>query len=95
MAFRLEWTPEATANLADLERDQAKLRKVRKALGLLEQDPRYPGLNSHKYESMTGPKREDAWESYVENKTPAAYRLFWCYGPGAGTLTIIAITPHP
>jgi hypothetical protein len=34
-------------------------------------------------------------EAYVENKTPAAFRVFWCYGPNRDELTILAITPHP
>jgi len=31
----------------------------------------------------------------VENRTPSAFRVFWYYGPGKDTLTILAITPHP
>jgi hypothetical protein len=69
---------------------------VRKTLGLLEtQGPRYPGLNSHPYSSLQGPNGEDVWESYAENKTPAAFRVFWYYGPGRGVITVVAITPHP
>jgi len=36
------------------------------------------------------PDRE-AW--LWENKTPGAYRIFWCYGPEKGEMTIIAIHP--
>jgi len=38
---------------------------------------------------------EKVFEAYVQNKTPGAYRLFWCYGPDKGQITLIAITPHP
>jgi hypothetical protein len=38
---------------------------------------------------------EKVWEAYIQNNTPGAYRLFWCYGPGAGQITVIAMTPHP
>ncbi|KIE04099.1 hypothetical protein NF27_JN00050 [Candidatus Jidaibacter acanthamoeba] len=38
---------------------------------------------------------EGILEAYVENKTPAAYRIFWHYGIGKGVIAIIAITPHP
>jgi hypothetical protein len=31
----------------------------------------------------------------AQNKTPGADRIFWCYGPEKGEMTIIAITPHP
>jgi glycine cleavage system aminomethyltransferase T len=48
-----------------------------------------------KFNSLTGPKGEDVFEAYVENRTPAAYRVFWCYGPEQEEITILAITPHP
>jgi len=35
------------------------------------------------------------WESYVENKTPSAWRVWWIYGQGEGGITIITIGPHP
>jgi hypothetical protein len=95
MAFDLHWTPKAEEHLAELEKDQAKLKKVRKTLGLLERDPQYPGLNSHKYDSLKGPDGVDIWASYVENNTPAAFRVFWFYGVGAGVITVVAITKHP
>lgn len=34
-------------------------------------------------------------EASIQNKTPGAYRLFWCYGPDRDRITIIAITTHP
>jgi hypothetical protein len=80
----------------------AKLKKVRRTLALLEQDPRYPGLHSHQYENFPGLPKAKIWDSYVENKTPSAWRIFWMYGPNEtvdGTeiavITILAITPHP
>jgi hypothetical protein len=75
--------------------DGRKFRKIRKTLGLLSQDPRHPGLNSHKRQAEKGPGGEDVWESYVENNTPSAWRVFWYYGPAPGTVTVFAITPHP
>jgi len=35
------------------------------------------------------------WQSYLENRTPAAGRIFWAYGPGKGEITILAVEPHP
>ena len=29
------------------------------------------------------------------NNTASAYRVFWFYGPGNNTITIVAITAHP
>ena len=95
MAFKLIFTTEAKGQLLGLEADETKLKRVRRCLGLLETDPRYPGLNSHKYSGVRSLDNRDLWESYVENKTPAAWRVFWCYGPDAAEITIVAITAHP
>ena len=54
-----------------------------------------PGLNTHKYSSIQGKNGEEVFESYVENKTPGAFRVFWHYGPDRQEITIVAITPHP
>jgi len=35
------------------------------------------------------------FQSYLENNTPAAGRLFWAYGPDQGDITVLAIEPHP
>ena len=98
MRFRLLFTREATENLDRLEADQGlskRLKAVRKALALLETNPRHPGLSTHKFTSLRGPDGEDVFEAYAESKTPAAYRIFWIYGPEQGEITVIAITSHP
>ena len=98
MAFALLFTKEASANLENLEHDAGlakRLKAVRKTLALLESNPRHSGLQSHKFQSLSGPKGEDVFEVYAEQATPAAYRVFWCYGPSKGEITIIAITSHP
>ena len=96
MAFLIVRTESAVKVMEELEqKEERKFRKVRKTLGLLSQDPKYPGLNSHKREAEKGPNGEDIWESYVENNTPGAWRVFWYYGPEAGAITVFAITPHP
>ena len=94
----LKFTAQADADLARLERDKGlakRLKAVRKALGLLESNPRHPGLNTHEYSSLQGANGEKIFEAYAENNTPAAYRIFWHYGPGKDVITIVAITPHP
>ena len=95
--FRLLFTVEAQAVLKDLESPQyaKKLKKVRRTLGLIQADPMYPGLRSHKYRSLHGLGGEDIWDSHVENRTPGAWRVFWHYGPGADSITIVTIGPHP
>lgn len=96
MQFRLEYQPEAEETLANLQQtDPKKYKKVLKTLGLMQTHLRHPGLKTHKYDSLSGPDEEEVFEAYVENKTPAAFRVFWYYGPGKNVITILAITPHP
>jgi hypothetical protein len=98
--FRLELAPRAAQELHDLEhhkdrKDLAKLKRVRNCLGLLERNPKHPSLKTHEYSSITGANGEKVWEAYVENNTPAAWRVFWHYGPPKTVITVVAITPHP
>lgn len=101
MAYVLRFAKQASGMLDALQDDasqQARLRKVRKALGRLERDPRYPGLHSHHYESFPADRDVKVWDSYVENHTPSAWRIFWQYGPdenGHRVITVLYIGPHP
>ena len=96
MNFRLIFVPTAIAVLKALEKEQPQeYRKVLKTLALMETNLRHPGLNTHKYSSIQGKNGEEVFESYVENKTPGAFRVFWHYGPDRQEITIVAITPHP
>jgi len=72
-------------------------KQVEKCVRLLLENPRHPGLQTHEYLSIESPhdKNEKVFEAYIQNRTPGAYRLFWCYGPKHGEITIVAITPHP
>ncbi len=73
-----------------------KIKKIRLALKKMMENPRHPGLHTHKYNSVKkASNNEDVFQSYLENKTPGAYRIFWYYGPEENQITILAITPHP
>ena len=96
MPFQLKLVPKVEETIADLAaRDRRRHRKATKCLGLLEADPTYPGLNSHPYENVKGPLGETVWESYLENKTPSAWRVWWFYGPEQGHITVVDMGPHP
>lgn len=71
--------------------------QVHKTLTLLADNPKHPGLQTHAYSSLAHPfeARGKVFEAYAQNRTPGAYRVFWCYGPAKKQITIIAITPHP
>ncbi len=96
MHFRLIFQPTAKIALTELEaHNDKKLKKVLKTLALMETNLRHPSLQTHKYTAIQGQNGEEVFESYVENKTPAAFRVFWHYGPNQQEITVIAITPHP
>lgn len=82
---------------AKSSRDERLFKQVHKCVSLLAENPRHPSLNTHEYHSLAHPfnPQEKVFEAYVQNRTPGAYRVFWCYGPEAGQITMIAITPHP
>lgn len=72
-------------------------KQVHKCISLLLANPRHPGLQTHPYDSLDHPYdgSQKVFEAYAQNRTPGAYRVFWCYGPKNGEITLIAITPHP
>jgi hypothetical protein len=98
MKFELVFTEYADEKMDELEAAKDKkavLKAVNKILGFMETNLRHPSLHTHKYDEMEGPNGEDVFESYAQNKTPGAYRIFWHYGPGKGTITVLEIGPHP
>lgn len=98
MTFDLLFTEQAETDLTDLENSKhliKRLKAVRKALGYLQNNPRHPSLNTHKFSSLPSVNGKEIFEAYTENNTPVAYRIFWHYGPKKNEITIIAITPHP
>ena len=96
---------QAEASLKNRERNQrAKagkaeglFKQIEKCVRLLAANPRHPGLNTHEYDSIENPydRKQKVFDAYAQNQTPGAYRVFWCYGPGKGEITIITITAHP
>ena len=61
----------------------------------LSSDPKYPGLCTHDIEALTKRYGKKVWQSYLENRKPAAGRIFWVYGPNKSDITIIGLEPHP
>jgi hypothetical protein len=105
MVRALRFSDEAKAQLAALEKSPATaavLKQVRKALGYLQQNPAHPGLHTHEFTSLSTPERR-IFESYAQNQSPGAYRIFWRYGPDEydirkkriPVITIAFVIPHP
>jgi hypothetical protein len=91
--------PESTgkAQRRKKSKQEGLFAQVIKCLSLLENNPRHPSLQTHEFTSIEHPYKKGGkvFEAYVQHRTPGAYRVFWCYGPGKGEITLIAITPHP
>ena len=96
--FKLIRTDEAKATYNSLKADASQKKRykaVKKTLNFLAMNPRHRSLQTHEYMSLKGPNGEKVFEAYAEQNTPAAYRVFWYYGPSKGVITIVAITSHP
>jgi hypothetical protein len=98
--YELVFTVSARRELERLERTAhhaGLVKQIKKSLGYLQHNPRHPSLQTHSYMSIEHPynPKEQVFEAYAQHHTPSAYRIFWCYGPKKGHITIIAVTPHP
>jgi len=69
--------------------------KLGKAVRHLGSDPFHPGLQSHEINDLTRRYKRKVFQSYLENNTPGAGRLFWTYGPDQRHITIVGLEPHP
>lgn len=79
-----------------ISKDDAILyKKWGKALKLLANDPKYPGLHTHEIVPLSKRYGMKVWQSYLENKRSGAMRMYWVYGPAAEEITIIGLEPHP
>ena len=75
--------------------DAIIFKKWGKALKLLSENPRHPSLRTHDIEALSERYGERVWQSYLENKTSGAMRMYWVYGPDQKSITIIGLEPHP
>ncbi len=80
-----------------VSKEEGLFKQVQKCIKLLRTNPRHPGLATHAYSAIPNPynPEEKVFEAYAQQKTRSGYRVFWCYGPERGQITIIAITAHP
>lgn len=106
MAFRIRmgqpemekvWNDLSKRSLeGKLDADELKLfKKLVKVLSYLQSNPRHNSLASHEIDDLSRKYGMRIWQSYLENNTPSAGRLFWTYGPDQGDITILAMEPHP
>lgn len=77
---KIKYSDKAKNDLNDLKKagQNKKLLKIKNAIKKLEENPKHPGLHTHKNNSVENPFCKETFQSYVENKTPGAFRIFWC-----------------
>lgn len=79
-----------------ISKNEEKLyKKWGNTLKKLAADPFYPSLQTHEIPPLTKRYGMKVWQSYLENKTSDAMRMFWVYGPDQQEITIIGLEPHP
>lgn len=96
--FQIDFTDNSLDQLNQIKSDPTKrgvAKAISKSIGLMCSNLRHPSLHTHKYDNLRGPNNEEVFESYAQNKTPGAYRIFWYYGPGRKRITVLEICPHP
>ena len=78
-----------------LGNDEKIFKKLVKCLNFLKNNPKHNSLATHEIKPLSDRYGMKVWQSYLENKTPSAGRIFWIYGPQKQQITIIGIEPHP
>lgn len=98
MNFKILFSGQAKLQLEQLKSNPSLIKRYKaviKTLALMSCNLRHPGLNTHEYSFLTKMIGKKVFESYAENNTPGAYRVFWHYGDNKGEIIIIAVTSHP
>ena len=75
--------------------DRKLAKKLAHTVQHLQDNPFHPGLQSHEISTLSARYGQKVFESYLENNTPAAGRIFWVYGPRRHYITLIGMEPHP
>ena len=84
------------ADADTLDGDELRLfKKLVKTMSFLAENPGHPGLASHEISDLTRRYGAKVWQSYLENRKPAAGRVFWTYWPERSVITVIGLEPHP
>ena len=71
------------------KKEEQLYKKWGKALKLLSADPGYPSLQTHEIEPLSKRYGMKVWQSYLENKTSSAMRMYWVYGRIRKTLRLL------
>jgi hypothetical protein len=92
------------ANSDSLDAEELELfEQITKTATFLSHNPKHPSLHTHEIDSLTKRFTKEfghtspvkVFQSYMENNTPGARRIFWVYGPGKQEITIVGLEQHP
>lgn len=73
---------------------QEKFKKAKRAIRIMrEAGPKHPSFCTHKMQHLKGPGGAIIWNSYIENRTPQAWRMYWVRCDD-GSLQIVSLGPH-
>ena len=72
-ALRRELQAKFDADTLDAD-ERLLFRKLQKAVLTLAENPRHPGLASHEISALSARYGQKVWQSYLENRKPAAGR---------------------
>lgn len=75
--------------------DRELFKRWAKALDHLSRDSKHSGLQSHEIGALSRRYGQKVFQSYLENNTPGAGRMYWVYSPEDGHITVIGLEPHP
>lgn len=95
MKDRLENLFDQLENDAIGKNDLKLLKKFEKTTRFLASDPFYNSLRTHEISSLTKRYGRKVMQSYMENKTPKPWRLYWVFGPDEQQITLIGMERHP
>ena len=85
-----KWAQDAKTN----KRLERKYDKFKKTIKLLRDvGPRHTGLKTHAMKTWCTDDGKQIWNSYVENGTPSAWRMYWIYD-GPDTIHVLSVGPH-
>ncbi|WP_078281761.1 hypothetical protein [Mycobacteroides franklinii] len=97
--FRVQLTAPVEKKRLKLNKsgDQRLRRDVEKALTWLsDPGPRHPPLRTERYGAFDKHFGEQIFQSNVQTKTPAAWRMWWFYDQSEDrTITVAAMGHHP
>ncbi len=78
-----------------LGNDKVLFKKLVKCLDFLRNNPKHNSLLTHEIKQLSNRFGKKVFQSYLENKTPSAGRIFWVYRPEKNQITIIVLESHP